>query len=93
MVSVMKKLTMFNVIMMAEIVVQILIWLIMASVMMRQTILSVIMMVETVVDLIFPKVTMPFSLKNVEAQMIMGGTLRTLNSRVRGSNPITGSIY
>ena len=51
------------------------------------------MMVETVVDLIFPKVTMPFSLKNVEAQMIMGGTLRTLNSRVRGSNPITGSIY
>ena len=53
MVSVMKKLTIFNVIMMAEIVVYILIWLIMASVMMKQTILSVTMMVEIVVDLLF----------------------------------------
>ena len=54
MVSVMKKLTIFNVIMMAEIVVYILIWLIMASVMMKQTILSVTMMVGTVVAVLFP---------------------------------------
>ena len=63
MVSVMKKLTIFNVIMMAEIVVYILIWLIMASVMMKQTILSVTMMVETVVDLLFPVSNLVFFLE------------------------------
>ena len=31
--------------------------------------------------------------KEVEAQMVMGGTLRTLNSRVCGLNPIAGSIH
>ena len=31
--------------------------------------------------------------RDVEAQMVMGQGLRTLNSRVRGSSPIAGSIY
>ena len=31
--------------------------------------------------------------KEVKAQMVMGGTLHTFNSRVSGSNPIASSIY